>query len=418
MSQSAHTSTHPVLRCAAEVRDALDAVTEVSATYLTTETKRLALLMLSREAHRLQALMLRVMAASDDVAAESGARSPAAWLAHEMRLDGAEARRLERLADGMERHAAVATALGAGDLAPGQAEVIARALDDLPAEVTPAVRAEAERTLVEHAADLDPRGLRILGRRILEVVAPGVADEHERRLLEADEHRARAAAQITTRRLGGGLSRAVVDLPDSTMDVWVSQLQAYASPRRAHLADVAWRDPASGERVPYARRLAQAFATMIEHLPTEALPQHGGTSVSVLVNVDLADLVGGLGVAELSTGERLSAGEVRRLACNASIVPVVLGGASEILDLGRGQRLFSPAQRRAMARRDGGCRAEGCDIPAAWTEAHHLQPWSRGGRTDLADGLLLCSFHHHRAHDRGYESSRLPNGDVRFHRRV
>jgi len=81
--------------------------------------------------------------------------------------------------------------------------------------------------------------------------------------------------------------------------------------------------------------------------------------------------------------------------------------------------LFSPAQRKAMAIRDRGCRTEGCEIPAAWCEAHHAeQPWSRGGRTDLAHGLLLCSIHHHRAHDQRYDGRRLPNGDMRFTRRA
>ena len=100
------------------------------------------------------------------------------------------------------------------------------------------------------------------------------------------------------------------------------------------------------------------------------------------------------------------------------IVPVVLGGRSEVLDLGRGSRLFRSTQRKAMAVRDRRCRAEGCTIPAAWCEAHHAtNPWSRGGRTDLADGVLLCSWHHHRAHDDRYLHDRLPNGDYRFHRR-
>jgi hypothetical protein len=81
--------------------------------------------------------------------------------------------------------------------------------------------------------------------------------------------------------------------------------------------------------------------------------------------------------------------------------------------------LFSPAQRKAMAIRDRRCRAEGCDIPAAWCEAHHAQrPWATGGRTDLAHGILLCSFHHHRAHDHRWDPSRLPNGDVRYTRRT
>jgi hypothetical protein len=117
--------------------------------------------------------------------------------------------------------------------------------------------------------------------------------------------------------------------------------------------------------------------------------------------------------------EPISASQARRLACTAKILPAVLGGASEVLDLGRARRLFSPAQRKAMAIRDVTCRAEGCEIPAAWCEAHHAnKPWARGGKTDLADGALLCSFHHHRAHDHRYQTRRQPTGDLTFHRRT
>jgi predicted restriction endonuclease len=71
-----------------------------------------------------------------------------------------------------------------------------------------------------------------------------------------------------------------------------------------------------------------------------------------------------------------------------------------------------------MAVRDEECRASGCEIPAAWCEAHHLRPWSAGGRTSVDDGVLLCGFHHHRAHDRAYDMTTLGNGDIRFHRRT
>ena len=138
-----------------------------------------------------------------------------------------------------------------------------------------------------------------------------------------------------------------------------------------------------------------------------------------MVTIDLDTLRSGLGLAETSTGETITAAEARRLACTAGIVPVVLGGKSEVLDLGRTRRLFSPAQRKALAVRDRHCRAEGCDLPAAWCEAHHATTaWSRDGRTDLADGLLLCSFHHHRAHDTRYQTDRFPNGDIRYTRRT
>ncbi len=96
----------------------------------------------------------------------------------------------------------------------------------------------------------------------------------------------------------------------------------------------------------------------------------------------------------------------------------MLGGKGEILDLGRSRRLFSPAQRKAMRLRDQQCRAEGCSVPAPWCEAHHWIPWSKGGKTDLDDGVLGCSFHHHLLHDPRYTHEILPNGDIRFHRRT
>jgi hypothetical protein len=137
----------------------------------------------------------------------------------------------------------------------------------------------------------------------------------------------------------------------------------------------------------------------------------------VLVTIGLDALRAELGVGDLVGGDALSATEVRRLACTAGIVPAVLGGRGEILDLGRARRLFSPAQQQALILRDRTCRAEGCDIPGTWAEAHHWIPWNQGGRTDLANGLLLCSHHHHRVHDPTYTADRLPNGDIRYTRR-
>jgi hypothetical protein len=72
-----------------------------------------------------------------------------------------------------------------------------------------------------------------------------------------------------------------------------------------------------------------------------------------------------------------------------------------------------------MVLRDKRCRAEGCTMPATYCEAHHLKPWSQGGETNLNDGVLLCSWHHHRAHEtQTYRTDRLPNGDIRFIRRT
>src|SRR5690606_8532801 len=116
--------------------------------------------------------------------------------------------------------------------------------------------------------------------------------------------------------------------------------------------------------------------------------------------------------------DRITAAQARRLACNAKIIPAVLGTDSAVLDVGRASRLFTRAQRKALLLRDETCRAEGCSIPGTWTEAHHLIPWSHGRPTDVDNALLLCRRHRHRAHDATCDMARLAAGDYRFHRRT
>lgn len=203
-------------------------------------------------------------------------------------------------------------------------------------------------------------------------------------------------------------------MPDATADRLLTYLHAWTNPRKQD-GESAGTDAAT--TASYPTRLGHAFCALLEHLDPARLPRHGGTATSVVVTMDYDTMLSGLGVATTNTGGRISASEARRLLCTSHVIPAVLGGKSEPLDLGRGRRLYEKGQRRAMDLRDRHCRAEGCDIPAAWCEAHHLIPWLQGGRTDLADGILLCSHHHHRAHDDRYLHDRLPNGDLRFHRR-
>ena len=96
----------------------------------------------------------------------------------------------------------------------------------------------------------------------------------------------------------------------------------------------------------------------------------------------------------------LSPETVRRLACEASIIPMVLGGRSEVLDQGRNERFFTTAQRRAIARRDGCCTFPGCTIPPQWCDAHHVKHWIDGGDTNLGNAALLCGRHHTVVHER------------------
>jgi hypothetical protein len=403
---------HPVLAAMAGLEAALKEVADVEPAFMSTADKGSALVGLDRVASQLCELRMRVLAAADDVVAENGARDQAAWLAHRTRCDRGQARRDLRLARSLDtRWQRVGRALREGDANPAQAAVIVRALEELPDDVDPEVVGQAEAGLVAETARFGPRQLRILGRRILDVVAPEVAEGHERRLLEREETHAALATFLTTRRRGDGTTDISIRVADLVADRLLSYLQAFTSPRQDAVT-------APADRRPYDQRLGHAFGVFLEAVDPARLPLHGGDATTVIVTVDHQRLLDGLGTATIGDVP-VTAGEARRLACTAGIIPAVLGGESEILDLGRSRRLFSRAQRKAMAIRDVICRAEGCDIPAAWCEAHHAaNPWSQNGKTDLADGLLLCSWHHHRAHDHRYRVHHTGDRHLTFHRRT
>ena len=145
---------------------------------------------------------------------------------------------------------------------------------------------------------------------------------------------------------------------------------------------------------------------------------HPKTAATVVVTIDHQILQDALKAARLDTGESLSAGEARRLACNTGLIPAVLGTGSVALDLGRETRLFSEAQRIAVGLQHATCAAEGCERPYAWCELHHHNPWSRGGRTDLKEAVPLCHRHHQYIHDTAYNHACLPDGSIRFSRRT
>ncbi|MDT0212454.1 DUF222 domain-containing protein [Rothia sp. ARF10] len=126
----------------------------------------------------------------------------------------------------------------------------------------------------------------------------------------------------------------------------------------------------------------------------------GPTEVTAPTPVAVAGVPGcGVVLGSRAAGTLLSAGTVRRLACDADVIPVVLGAQGEVLDVGRAARLFTRAQRRALTHRDGGCTWPGCDAPAAWVRAHHVVHWVDGGRSDIDNAALLCQRHHTHVHD-------------------
>jgi hypothetical protein len=165
----------------------------------------------------------------------------------------------------------------------------------------------------------------------------------------------------------------------------------------------------------WAHQAGLAFVELLEHLPTNHL--HTKMAATVVITLGHDKLASAVGAAGLDTGEVISAGDLRRLACGAGLLPAVLNGASLPLDLGRTSRLFTEHQRVALAGHHTTCAADGCERPFAWCELHHRDPWSSGGRTDLDKAMPLCGFPHRRVHDRDYHHRCGADG-VTFHRRT
>jgi hypothetical protein len=373
-----------------------------------------------RVASRIDALKLRLLAAAEkaEVAAELGMAGTGAWFARQTRTSPSEAARDVALADALATDPGeTGAALARGELTSQHAQVILRATDQLPSTLSDAQRAQVEAALVEQARRLDPQQLRRAARRALEVVEADVAkvDEHENSLVRDAEAVALAKTRLTLHDNGDGTVSGHFTVPELHGHLLGKILESMTAPRRAKLGAGEPQVGERGIRTDWDRARGQAFCELLEHLPTDRL--HGKVAATVVVTVDEAVLRGALKTAGLDTGGSLSAGETRRLACGAGILPAVLVGASLPLDLGRTRRLFTEAQRIALGVAHKTCAADGCQRPFAWCELHHRKPWSLGGRTDLAQAVPLCWFHHRRIHDGAFVHRDLPDGSIRFHRR-
>ncbi|NGN92429.1 DUF222 domain-containing protein [Nocardioides sp. KC13] len=194
---------HPVLEAVVAVTSALDQVAEANPAFMATDQKATTLVEIARAKAQLAELELRVLATADDVAAESAARDVAAWLHHHTHQRPEVLRADLRLASALDRsYGLVAAAMRVGECNPAQAQVITQALDELPADLDPEIKTKAEETLLAYATQFDPAQLRRLGRRILEVIAPEIAEAEEAKRLAAEEAHARKKTRLSMRRLG------------------------------------------------------------------------------------------------------------------------------------------------------------------------------------------------------------------------
>jgi hypothetical protein len=363
------------------------------------------------ELHRIEAQVAALRLArlseldSRGIPGQRGATSTVSWLRSVLLISAKAAARMLGLARGLRTAPATAAALTAGEVNVEQAHAVVETLKELPDDVKPEVVEQVEAAMLEHAAVLEPAQLRVVGERALAHMAPEVAEETDRKAMEAAEARAiqRRGLHLSPDDAGGVTVRGSLD-PESAAIVKAA-LDPLTKPNRSDDGGL------DGRTAP--QRRADALVEVCRRmLGTDALSTSGGEPITLVVTCGFDALTRQLGVGTLDTGVRLSPETVRRLACDAVVLPAILGGASQVLDLGRQRRLFTGAVRRALNLRDGGCAFPGCDRPANWCQGHHIISWLNHGETNLDNGVLLCGHHHRLIHDSEWEvrlgADRLP----------
>ena len=300
----------------------------------------------------------------------------------------------------------VAAAYAAGSLSLAKADLLVRFDEDLGRVADP-IELEADlRVLVEAAQDTSDRpGL--TERELTTAIRYAGRLLRPARDLTREGEALRRGRSLTKRRGPAGLAEYLLLLDPEGAATVDSAVAALSGPVPGPEGEPDLRSAAHRRADALLDVIRRGIASPGEVTTTER------AQVLVTIALDrLRDQIRGGGVTD--SGEVLDPATVRRMACDAGIVPAVLGSRSEVLDLGRSVRLFTPGQRRLLWRRDGGCSYPGCTVPPAWTEAHHIRHWVDGGRSDIANAALLCQRHHSVVHARGFTATVHATG-VRWH---
>ncbi len=289
-----------------------------------------------------------------------------------------------------ERFPLIATALQEGRISVPQADAIVTVLRKLPTRFTRDEVRRCEESILDQADTLGPGELRTLTQFLLELVDPDQAEADEAKRLAREERSAHRARYLSLAPDHHGSTRISGQLPVADAALLEAQLDALMPSAESYKK--------YGETPSTGARRADALVLLTQTAAsTGTLPAHGGDRPTIHITLDYDTLTTGLGeIGLLGSSEvtGLSAGAARRLACDANLIPVVLGGESQPLDVGRDQRLVTAPIRVALEQRDGGCVFPGCTAPHAVCAAHHIIPWWAGGVTALSNLVLLCPFHH------------------------
>lgn len=323
----------------------------------------------------------------------------ASVVADSARPTGAD-HRLDEVVDAVAAAASGCPTSRADALSVGKAAQICRFHRGVRGMAEPDGLAGATTTLVSAArggGGLTETKLAVAIRHAGEVARPDGAVERDAQVRR--DHRS-----LVKGRGPVGMSRYTLVLDEEGSAIVDAAVDALARPRR---------DEDTGEldtRTPAARR-ADALLDLVTWAVSapDGAPRQAKTSLVVTVPLDV--LTGNArGAGATMDDGLLTVGAVRRLACDAQVIPVVLGTHGEVLDQGMARRLFDRAQVRHLWLRDRHCTFPGCSKPAAWADAHHLVHWVDDGPTDIDNAALLCRAHHTVVHTYRYGGRLVRDG--------
>ena len=354
-------------------------------------------------------------------------KNTADYLRHRLRISRREAWRRIRLGSALspavsltgqqiEPELSVLAESAAQGLLSGQAaQTVSMAMKRVQGCGTPEERAAMESALTEVAVSQDLDALNVVASAWINHVDPDGTAPSELQKAELQG--------LFVRRKYRGLHRLDIFATEDQFETLMTALTPEASPRTGpgscgndSASDGSCVDLEGKERAVPADPRSHAqkcldglVASCRIALATGQLPMNGGSKPQVMAIIPYEQLSERIRRTEDLTGRTpdgatlafagpAPASQIRRIACEADIIPVVLSGDGRILDVGTSARYFPPHLRKALIARDGGCAFPGCTAPAPWCEAHHIEYYSRGGTTSTDNGVMLCGFHHHLIH--------------------
>jgi hypothetical protein len=376
---------HPAIEAVGAIDAALTELADAPLWSMSAAEVARLVMAVERIGRRLDSAKVTLLAQADGsgVAAQTGASSTVAWLRDVADVPVRVGRARLDLHRKLASRPRAATAFSTGDIGLDAATAVCAAVEALPGGVPAALNTEIEQLLVDTARD---EGTKAVVQRAMEI---SHRFDPDRLGFQEEQSRARRWLTLTQNHDGTVALRGMLDKEAGALALAILGPLAAPAPATEGQPDM---------RLP-GQRYADAFVQLCQ-LATPALPEVRGERPHMMVTTTLDALQQKVG-GELGTidgGYFISPDALRRIACDANIIPVVLGTDGQPLDIGRSTRIVPIGMRRALVARDQGCAFPGCDRPPSWCDAHHCQPWAEGGPTAIGNLCLLCVFHHDLVH--------------------